>query len=126
MREIDVRFRAWDKKNKKMVNVRQINWNDRGEIEYINGDEASNFVLMQYTGLKDKNGREIYEGDIVKWQSVYVGVYVTEVGVVDFQHGCFGIKYKSHNGTNVFWSFTGKEDLEVIGNIYESPELIEK
>lgn len=75
--------------------------------------------LMQYTGLKDKNGKEIYEGDIVrtKRESKIKG-YVT------MYQGCWCICHY-YTYYKLFYSFADAEPIEVIGNIYENPELLE-
>lgn len=84
-------------------------------------DEAN---LMQYTGLKDKNGKEIFEGDIVKSDGRnYGGSYFH----VNFNHGSFGIQ---HNNTDTWISCAipcfQEREVFVIGNIYENPELLDK
>jgi len=86
-------------------------------------------VLMQYTGLKDKNGKEIYEGDIVEAYDgtrdvVKIGRYNVDVA----EYGCpvcgvytnSGIVYHALFG----WDWAG--EVKVIGNIYENPELVKK
>lgn len=124
MREI--KFRAWDEKEKKMFNPSSISWKDgvlwvcdshgenKLEYELIN----PNSHLMQYTGLKDKNGVEIYEGDIVKSEQWYPQTYK-----VIFEEGSFGFKREVGDYLN---SLHYLESFEVIGNIYQNPELIEK
>ena len=62
MREI--KFRAWDNKQNKMRNDGFSIYYD-GSIQFADSIESKDFILMQYTGLKDKNGKEIYEGDIL-------------------------------------------------------------
>ncbi|MBN6886223.1 putative phage protein (TIGR01671 family) [Cytobacillus horneckiae] len=125
MREI--KFRAWENNLKEIIPVHSIDF----EKKIINSESAWRFFneikLMQYTGLKDKNGKEIYEGDVVKRP---LGGY----GVVKF-HKSWGSFYCStflavdENGDLVkasssvlFWNDSNK--FEVVGNIYEHPELI--
>ena len=73
------------------------------------------FVLMQYTGLKDKNGVEIYEGDIFEATSRFSIPDELELGVVGFSEI-----------SGYQWEQWDLDDLEVIGNIYDSPEILEK
>ena len=115
MREI--KFRAWDVKYKRMSLVSSIDfkknliyttwWEEnKKRLKKDKTNEISDLVLMQFTGLKDKNGKEIYEGDIVKGE-VENNKFIS---VVEFQNGGFSI--------NTLW------EPEVIGNIFENPELI--
>lgn len=77
-------------------------------------------ILMQYTGLKDKNGNEIYEGDIVKHP--YAGLQI-----IVYQNITGGVGFLDYVGDSVYLpSVEDFDNLEVIGNIYEHPELIYK
>ena len=121
MREI--KFRAWDKKHNDMVyftfddigvaqymykpEVRYI-WNNKGKTIDLNNKS----LVMQYTSLKDKNNKEIYEGDIFKLPR--------EIGVIKYHKSCFVYKHNLHE--NCLW---GENTFgEVISNIYENPELL--
>ncbi len=131
MREI--KFRAWDIVLKKMYYPQEIkSWiikDGKWELFYKNGNFAPRHI-MQYTGLKDKNGKEIYEGDILA--DVGVDEY-TVLGTVLYSDD--GVAWTSgsyyladEKGYATDWAFEdgGKPDswsaLEVIGNIYENPE----
>ena len=118
-----IKFRAWDAKNKRIINVSSLAFAktgvdiatiDFGMEDWINGE------LMQFTGLLDKNGKEIYEGDIVK-------VKWGGVGDVVFKDGGFVSQWENGNVEyRVCKSDIESREVEVIGNIYENPELLGK
>mgnify|MGYP000997845440 CR=1 FL=1 len=107
MREI--KFRAWNDMKKRM--------------EHDVYKEYEN--LMQYTGLKDKNGVDIYEGDILKIEGAYFRKTIRENMVVEYDESraWFGVLDVLH--TVSLNNFDCEDDVEVIGNIYENPELLE-
>ncbi len=138
MREI--KFRAWDKKLKIMRIVEMLRcsktgkilgvkvWENTGErpFEFIDTyqSEKDRFVIMQYTGLKDKNGKEIYEGDILKigWAgSFYIGVVE-----YDAKSACYMFKSNDKFVSLNTFTLSPAAWIEVIGNIYENPELLEE
>ena len=119
----EIKFRAWDTENEEWVAV-SMAWSDdkHGPISTpVVFEGRGKCVIQQYTGLKDKNGVEIYEGDIIKYITQYYGNKVERQKVVewidDMQDDSFGeplsMGYRFHGG-----------DIEVIGNIYENPELL--
>ena len=128
MREI--KFRAWDKLTKTMRYVLCIDWLNglvdlNGKIierKYDNskGDEV---ILMQYTGLKDKNGKEIYEGDIVEaWSEGKKAI-----GKVKQRIDGLWLMYPAWQSGKTWGLMPNKErktTVEIIGNIYENKELI--
>ena len=124
------KFRAWLKKEQKMDNeIDHISWLE--DELYCIGDGitymvlAEDLVLMQSTGLKDKNGKEIFEGDILAVEAAD-GVIILKVSWDD-EHALFVIKTKKFNEETALAELVDDNSypFEVIGNIYENPELLE-
>lgn len=95
----------------------------------VYGDTISfeNCVIMQSTGLKDKNGKEIYEGDIIKCSDGHD--YYFGVVAYDKDYGNFGVIEDNDEDVSSFcflFEWKKVEELEVIGNIYENKELFEE
>lgn len=120
MREI--KFRAWDKISKPN---RMKTWGQL-QAQYNNISQVFNsegFELMQYTGLKDKHGKEIYEGDILTWQSLS-SQDIECKGKVYYMNGSYWVKTKK-NIAPYLGDMARYHNPEVIGNVFENPELLE-
>lgn len=117
------KFRAWNSKEKFMDSAWLIDW-EHGSVCHgkHNQSELDDCTLMQYTGVKDKNGREIYEGDIVEQLSERT--YESVKGTVKFFDGSYLIEFLS--GDNGVFLFDEVAYNEVLGNVYENPELLEE
>ena len=123
----EIKFRAWHKDLKKMFKIGQITlekgtWNfEPNDRDFIGMSIPSqpSFVLMQYTGLHDKNGKEIYEGDILK--VYYKGM--SGVGYVEYDNDYCEYKIIINTDKDYF-SLWKSIDLEKIGNKYDNPELL--
>ena len=124
MREI--KFRAWDLKTKKMHTAENINFCGRktvtvqyNPVKKICLDSA---ILMQYTDVKDKNGVEIYEGDIIRG---HTGRYKVDCVVRWSSGNCGFIAVPTITERTYLCLNPGStKSYEVIGNIYENPELV--
>lgn len=120
------RYRAFDKETKTMNGMAEIYRNRNQEIELHPRDE--NIILMRSTGLKDKNGKEIFEGDIISDGHTLrdirnhqtLGFYIIDDNGVE---GFFGdnASLEDFDEASKYIS----ENIEIIGNIYENPELLE-
>ena|SRR3990167_4832848 len=132
--ERPIKFRAWDKLNKWMINpsgevelnltLYNADASAGYHFEYEDGKKVSHdTILMQFTGLLDNNGKEIYEGDIVRTGEEYGEVQY------DPQQSSFIILFQPHNkkqksGCANLASTWPSPLKEVIGNIHENPELL--
>ena len=115
MREI--KFRAWDKRNKLMIqNIFSVTESGSPDLPYAL--VPPDLIWMQFTGLHDKNGKEIWEGDIL----IYRGEPVVVEYFGDMFH-CRSTKYPNLTPGN-YRLMTLKDTCEVLGNVYENSELL--
>ena len=140
----EIKFRTWNKNEQKMEQVFGLDWTDKKNTEdepehrftdkiqsylcdapLVNGEDEYRKVwwedryeydLMRFTGLKDKNGKEIYEGDICKAPH--------DFGPGGFSERTFAVAW--HNELGYQWNYWDLSKLEVIGNIYENPDLLKQ
>lgn len=131
----EIKFRAYSSHNHKMYPVSDIEWDIDGRI-WVTADDGKNGIelideeahLMQYTGLHDKSGQEIYEGDIVRYTAWHDGkpagaiqgevVYSGDLGMASFD-----IRL-DHDG-EIDRAVLPAIGVEIIGNAFENPELLE-
>lgn len=129
----EIKFRAWDKKENKMFFVRTLNILNpvhKSSQKYSVCENAytckNDFELMQFTGIKDKNGKEIYEGDIVyhKPDTTWEGVRLSSMAIVIWNEEDAQFQYE-HINHKISFPIIG-ESIENKGNIYENPEMVKK
>lgn len=146
-----IKFRAWDTKNKNWLKAvppdeymldsddwSAPDYDDMCEALFVypNNPLGSTFndriIFQQFTGLKDKNGKEIYEGDIVSFLGRFQEEPFEElVGLVNYSEyiAAFAIQRSAGHFPSNYWYFfieSYVKDVEIIGNIYENPELRNK
>lgn len=128
----EIKFRAWDKVNKKMMNwVDQIHWANGAKIESVAQTTplqshkrwGEDIILMQFTGLKDKNGKEIYEGDYIEFIRDYNSASIPKRRKGEVFYNNNALAYYVNYGDN--YSIPLKETLDydipiIIGNICET------
>lgn len=128
MKQREIKFRAWDIKAKKMILPEYADWEDfmiepDGTISistetglyelYRSKTSVTHLELMQFTGLLDKNGKEIYESDRF--------LFGTIDGIVEYKNGCFVFQ-----GKNCSMTMRDHEsnEFEITGNIYQNADLL--
>ena len=126
------KFRMWNRITSQLHLVDGLYFDD-GEVEYVDNDDVIRFVsfknieLMQSTELKDKNGKEIFEGDIITngpdvmcmKRHNTLGFYVEKKGKVEFIADCAILEEFEEDAKEI------ADSLEIIGNIYENKELLD-
>lgn len=116
-----IKFRAWDAGNKEMINPYcELKDNRFWGEDLTNTGYSDPESVMQFTGLIDKNGVEIYEGDIIK-VDMFTKPYQITFGNSEKWGACFCVQ--SHNSIT-FLTKNWSDTSEVIGNIYENPEML--
>lgn len=127
----DIKFRAWSKSDNKYYYRVLVGNTDNTDDQYVcssvyDGDKWVHFdeycgVIEQYTGLKDKNGTEIYEGDVVKVEGD------GEIYRVKWIRSGFGLEPRYNSPRYpVLGNVELRRKIEVIGNIHENPGLLEE
>lgn len=126
----DIKFRIWDTENKEMLKVQELDFEPTfygGRIairpdQYNDYFDTEDMILMQYTGLHDKNGKEIYEGDIIQYEDITKGLVRYSEKYAQYvlvNTGTVKDEFEPLGDYNM-------EVFEIIGNEYDNPDLLEK
>ena len=117
-----IKFRAWDEDDKEMT------YFDRSTSNWSYATDCLWFedLITQFTGLQDKNRKDIYEGDIIRCFKTYYSTPIEHLGQVVFEKGAFLVG--SDTMPDYYMTFIELDSdwgIEIVGNIYENPELLE-
>ena len=116
----EIKFRVWDKRHNSMEYINDLYWFEENGIHDFNDD---NYIFMQNTGLKDKNGKEIYDSDIVKvtWGSGKIVFYEVKYCESLGYHYLRDTKNKEDDDIICIYDYS---QMDVIGNVFDNPELL--
>lgn len=133
-----IKFRAWNPESKQMIDLHKITplalsdeMNTQLSLQGMDGlfiPFSDKFILMQFTGIKDKNGKEVYESDIISYNDFYEGDYKTTGGVGYVQWDEEGHAICSWGKDEEYicstWDAIKNYGGTIIGNIYDNPKLL--
>lgn len=106
-----IKFRVWDKKEKELFLIDDLYWFEENYVHSFNDDR---YVFQQFTGFLDKNNKDVYEGDILGRESEYKCACKVAVEW-----------WTEDNGFDwTGWNFGEADTAEIIGNIFQTPELL--
>ena len=124
----EIKFRCWHKQLKKFVEILQLSYNENGVFALICSVDGKSDMpvflddikLMQFTGIKDKNGKEIFEGDVLEWDC-------GRITVVDWNGFCAMFDHTGLNTKGIPRPLYDRPYLlsKVIGNVFNNPDLID-
>ena len=123
-----IKFRAWHMPFRPKGPMQEMVHGRASSILAFAKMSPDEYIVEQYTGLKDKNGKEIYEGDILAWHS---NIYRKQdwIGLVKYRGAGFVVQESSRSFSTPDWLETAcNKDaniIEVVGDIHENPELVE-
>jgi uncharacterized phage protein (TIGR01671 family) len=123
----EIKFRAWHKQVEAMKPVEWMNFKgDLLKVPFYGNWAKSSCALMQYTGLKDKNGKEIYEGDLIRREDVgnYAKGGLSNLMEITFEDGSFCTRSGEFRTSLIEMEYP--EYYEIVGNVYENPELLQE
>lgn len=125
------KFRAWDRELNMMFEVKSLVFTlnlatiaSKNDLVPSRTCSFDDIILMQSTGLLDKNGKEIFENDIVEWEHKDTGQLVRGIVKYDTELGFWGMTDDRFNDLKPI-GYLSNQRVTVLGNIYENPELVE-
>ena len=135
MNNREIKFRIWHAPSKNFVFYKDEYFLDMdGKLWYIEDGECrsikvslKDYIIQQFTGLKDKNGKEIYEGDILSQAVFPKETDMTEIVIFEDGRFCIKTNYKNifhRNNLDLDNQLVATFKFKIIGNIYENPNLI--
>ncbi|WP_081396542.1 YopX family protein [Paenibacillus peoriae] len=117
-----IKYKFFYKPEQRFISLWGAGWRfdpENGQIYSGDMNITERFEIVQYTGLKDRNGQEIYEGDICTAEEMLIPLSGTRTGVVKFIDGSYVLE--DLDGKDGDYLFSESAEVTVIGNIYETP-----